>query len=296
MQRLDTILNMETIEYKGTKTFSGRRFMTLLKSDFKINGSHYLKLAFAAVGCFVAISVLLSIGALSDINNLIINNPQLLDSSITEQLIDGKRTSFGITIIVCCLIIGNILFTVFGSLTFSNLANKRERITAFMVPSSLCEKFALRALVYFGFGLITIIVGMLIAALIAQLSFGAYSNLTWIQTFFDEGYSWQVVWILTLVTLIGNAIYTLGSSLWPRLSWIKTWIVLNIVQWGFGIMLISGLFSSQDWIYTLLRYLENNDSLTYVFITFEGLLIALCWIGAWFRYRSTQIVQLFMKK
>lgn len=294
-QRLETIFDMDSLEYKSTKTFSGRRFMTLLKSDFKINGSHYLKLAFAAVGCFVVVSVLISIIAISDINNVISHNPQLLDSSLIEQLIDSKRYSFGVAIMVCCLIIGSTLLTVFGSLTFSNLANKRGRITAFMLPASRCEKFALQALVYIGFGLILIIVGVLIAALIAQLSFGAYSNLTWIRTFFDEKYAWQAAWIMTLTILLGNAIYTFGSSLWPRLSWIKTWILLNIVQWGFGIILISGVLSNQDWIYMLLRFLEENDIITSVFITLECLLIALCWIGAWFRYRSTQIVQLFMK-
>lgn len=286
---------METLEHKETKAFSVKRFFTLLKSDFKINGSHYLKLAFAAVGCFVAVSVLICIAAINDINSFISSNPQLSES-LMENVLDTKRNTYGTNLMALCMIIAAILLTVFGSLTFSTLSNKRERISSFMFPASRCEKFTLRALVYFVFGTITIIAGIMLAALIAHLSFKAYSDLSWVSDFLDEDFAWSAVWIMILAVVFGNALYTLGSSLWPRLSWIKTWILLNIVEWVFGILLMVGVFSDQNWAYQIGKYLVDNEILPYVIIVTECILIAACWIGAWMRFRSTQIVQLFMKK
>lgn len=292
--------DMETLEYNDNKAFSGRRFMTLLKSDFKVNGNHYMKLAFAAIGCFVAVSVLVSIMAINDINNVykcIDNYPGTVDLSGQERILDGQRATYGTALMFLCLVIASIMLTIFGSLTFSNLANKRERITAFMIPASRSEKFALRALIYFFFGIITIIVGTLVAALIAQLSFNAYNDYSQVVDFFRQDFAWPLTWIMLLALLFGGALYTLGSSMWPKLSWLKTWILVNVVEWIFGILLMAGVFSDHNWIYLLERYLDKNEYLFYyMIIVSECLLIAACWIGSWFRYRSTQIVQLFMKK
>lgn len=280
----------------ASSAFSGKRFFTLLKSDFRINGSHYMKLAFAAVGCFVALSVLVCIAAINDINSFNSLNPDLTES-VRESISNTKRGTYGATFTIWSLVIASILLTVFGSLTFSNLANKRARISAFMIPASRFEKFALRALVYFFFGLITIIVGIIIGAIIAQISFKAFPDISPTLRFFDEDFAWLLTGILFLGFLLGNAIYTLGSSLWPKLSWIKTWILLNVVEWIFGILLMIGLFSDQNLAYQLGLWLDENGSVPfYIFISVEALLIVACWVGAWFRYRSTQIVQLFMKK
>lgn len=290
--------DMETIEYNDNKAFSGRRFMTLLKSDFKVNGNHYMKLAFAAIGCFVAVSVLVCIMAINDINHTsnCISNTSHFEGSL-EGPLDTLRATYGTALMFLCFAITSILLTVFGSLTFSNLANKRERITAFMIPASRSEKFALRALIYFFFGIIIIIVGVMVAALIAQLSFKAYNDCSQIFRFFREDFAWPLTWIMLLALLFGGALYTLGSSMWPKLSWLKTWILVNVVEWIFGILLMAGVFSDQNWIYQLERYLDKNEYLFYyMIIVSECLLIAACWIGSWFRYRSTQIVQLFMKK
>lgn len=289
--------DMETLEYNDNKAFSGRRFMTLLKSDFKVNGNHYMKLAFAAIGCFVAVSVLVCIMAINDINHTsnCISNTSHFEGSL-EGPLDSLRATYGTALVFLCFAITSILLTVFGSLTFSNLANKRERITAFMIPASRSEKFALRALIYFFFGIITIIVGTLVATLIAQLSFNAYNDCSQVVDFFRQDFAGPLTLLMVLALIFGNSLYTLGSSLWPKLSWLKTWILVNVVEWIFGILLMAGVFSDQNWAYQLGRYLGESESLTYIIIVSECLLIAACWIGSWFRYRSTQIVQLFMKK
>lgn len=289
---------MENLKYQdATSAFSGKRFLTLLKSDFRINGSHYMKLAFAAVGCFVALSVLVCIAAINDINSFNSLNPDLTES-VRESILNTRRASYGGSLLIWCFVITSVLLTVFGSLTFSNLANKRERISAFMIPASRCEKFTLRALVYFFFGLITIIVGILVAALIAQVTFKAFPDLddSVITRFFHEDFAWKLTLIVGLGLIFGNALYTLGSSFWPRLSWLKTWIVVNVVEWILGILLMIGLFSGQNLAYQMGLWLGEKESVTYIFISVEALLIVACWVGAWFRYRSTQIVQLFMKK
>lgn len=283
---------METLEYNDNKAFSGRRFMTLLKSDFKVNGAHYIKLAMAAIGCFVGLAVLVCIPAIKELH-------ETAESPSISNLInpDATRNVYWSMILLWGFCIVSLGATVFGSLTFSNLGSKRGRITTLLVPASMPEKFALRTLVYFVFGLLTLVAGFMLAVLIAQLSFGGFGALwSGISTHIASKTDVLIIVFIGLMMFVSNAIYTLGSALWPRLSWLKTWIVITVLQWIVGIMLMVGLFNDQNFFRFLDSVFNNGSSTLSIFIAIECVLIVACWIGAWFRFRNTQIVQMFMKK
>ncbi len=61
---------METTTMKENKYFSSERFATLAKADLAVNKSNYLKMIIGGTGVFVAVSLLVSILALIDINSL----------------------------------------------------------------------------------------------------------------------------------------------------------------------------------------------------------------------------------
>ncbi|MDE5841136.1 MAG: hypothetical protein K2H49_09470, partial [Muribaculaceae bacterium] len=98
-----------------------------------------------------------------------------------------------------------------------------------------------------------------------------------------------------LLGLFGNSLYALGSSLWPRLSWLKTTIVVMAVQWIVAIFLMMGIFSNFNF-----EDFFNFDNGEYVFLWIVICILSIlnigCWLLAWLQFRNTQIIQRFMKK
>ena len=279
------------------KSFSWPRFRALMKSDFLINKGTYFKLAATVIGCFIALAILISIFAMNDINSFI----KLNDASMTylqlDKLINSRRYSYSSMLLVMCFWIVSIALTVFGSLTFSSLSSKKQRISTLMLPASLSEKYFLRMLIYFVGGLITLFIGLLFACLIAQLTFAG-------SAFFDILKDWNHIWdgesfyitmLGCIMVILGNAIYTLGSCLWPKLSWIKTWLVVMVIQWIGGLFIISGLFSGIDFAY-IVKFLDSGEVLFLIFASIMTIMIIASWYLAWLRFRNTQIIQRFMTK
>jgi hypothetical protein len=85
--------------------------------------------------------------------------------------------------------------------------------------------------------------------------------------------------------LSNHSFYTLGSSLWPRHSFFKTFIasialgmVLVIIIPSEQLILFSEAFKDCNWSILALIYIWA----------------AVCYLLSWLRFRSTQIVQRFM--
>ncbi|MDE6648653.1 MAG: hypothetical protein K2K45_01860 [Muribaculaceae bacterium] len=279
----------------GDKSFSLERFEMLAKSDFIINKGTYLKLLLTALGVFVALSVLISINAISDINEL----KKFTDLTDVNSLgmIKARQISYSSMYFGIGLWMMSIGLTVSGSLTFSSLSSKKQRITAFMEPVSLCEKFSLRMLVYLFGGIVALAIGFFIGYAVIQVSFGGGKVMMegihdFLSNVDESGY---IVAIFILLGLFGNSLYALGSSLWPRLSWLKTTIVIMAVQWIVAIFLMMGIFSNFNF-----EDFFNFDSGEYVFLWIVICILSIlnigCWLLAWLQFRNTQIIQRFMKK
>lgn len=287
---------MERIEQMDNKSFSSSRFWELVKADFTLNKSTYLKFIIAAVGCFVALSAMLSFNAVTEIKNL----SEL--SKFNNQFsgtVEEIKSSYGSMLFFFSLFVVALGLTIMGSLTFSNFSSKKQRISSLMLPASMQEKFLMRTLLYFVGGTLVLLLGLFVGIIIGQFTFGAGSViLNHCNEFFSSvGRSGYVVAIFTLLAFFQNALFALGSALWPKLSWVKTWVVLTIIQWIFGIILIFISALHINW-YEILRFLDDVDPECFCWsvISIEVILIAVCWIFAWLRFRNTQIVQRFMKK
>ena len=288
---------MEKIMQPVNKNFSWPRFKALMKSDFLINKGTYVKLAATVIGCFIALAILISILAMNDINSFIKLNASTMSDLNLEGLIKSRRYSYSSILLTLCLWVVSIALTIFGSLTFSSLGSKKQRISTFMLPASLSEKYVLRMLVYLVGGMVTLFIGCLIAVLIAQFTFAG-------SAFYDIFNDWNHIWdgesfyvtmLGSTAIILGEAIYTLGSSLWPKLSWIKTWLVVMVIQWVGGIFLISGLFSGIDFAY-LVKFFDSGEVLSWTLASIMAIATVVCWYLAWRRFRNTQIIQRFMTK
>lgn len=292
---------------QGSGAFSLERFFRLAKSDFIINKGTYLKLILATTGVFIALAVMISVNAVNYLNEMDMLSAMTerdFNTDIDHQLAGYTQMYCWIGLWIVCL-----GMTIFGSLTFSNLSDKRHRISTLMLPSSTSEKFMLRMMIYLFGGIVTLIIGYLVGILIMQITFGGFDimkegirgiveNIHQIGVKIGNRHLPGCIAALVIVFLLSYAsIYSLGSSLWPRLSWLKTWIVLTALQWIAAIVLITIVLSGLD-IEKFINF-DLADKVTayiYALIVTLTLINVICWVLAWLRFKNTQIIQRFMKR
>lgn len=276
-----------------TSSFSVDRFFLLTKADFLISRGYYIKLVIAVIGIFAAIAFLISLNAGISIHS----TPQPIEFAEQADAISSKQVTYGSTYAIISLWVISIGLTILGSLTFSNFSSKKSRIAALMVPASRVEKFILRLLTYLVGGAILLLIGFIIGAGICQLAFGAWMAIfNEIKDFFNIEFASFIAAYGILIALLGNSIYALGSSIWPKLSWIKTWAVLAVAQWIFSSIMMILFAQDLSWL-TFFRFCENNiNSIKWIGLIVLAILNIACWILSWWRYKNTQIIQRFMTK
>lgn len=286
---------MDTLAKIDNKSFSWERFSALLNADVAVNKSNYLKLIIGGMGVFVALSLLISILAIIDINSL--KQVSDLTGRVFEDVIKTKQESYGAAYLSISIWIFCIGITILGSLTFSNLSSKRTRITAFMIPASKVEKFLLRVLLYLVAGTAILLIGLFVGLGISQLAYnGGSIVLDDVISFFNEEFGGAMISACILMTLLCNSIYALGSAIWPKLSWIKTWVILMVIEWIGAIIMIFVSSANISW-YSFFTFWDGHISLLkWTGLSLLALLNIACWVFAWLRYRNTQIVQRFMTK
>lgn len=207
--------------------------------------------------------------------------------------------------ILFCII--SFALIIVGSLTFSSMSTKPKRIVAMMVPASKSEKFVSLLIIYNVMAPIAIILSALLVDVLTSLVFMHEPYfihfLGTLGDFFSsikrEDYGFEVM--LGIIAFVGGSLlcslatYTLGSALWPKKSFIKTFCVLFAFQMIIP-MIIPGNLSLRliEWIRDF--DFENINlhilawSVIAVYYAFAGFIY---WL-AWRRYRSTQVIQKFM--
>jgi len=283
---------MNEIAYNESKIFSFPRFYQLLKSDLRINKPLYLKIAVAILGCFITAAILISILAINDADSFIDKGFSIHDSVMQHTLYYYVASYFIIS----------LGLTILGSMTFISLSNKSGRISTFMMPASMLEKFALRFLIYFICGIILLIIGFWIGFLEIYITSPDKESILF---FSDVNVTteMQSKLIRTFCTLVGlpllfyNAVYTLGSSLWPKISWVKTWVIQQVLSMFVMFFVIFGMFRYASYIE---EWIENGmyygDTFFWCYVVILIVLSLGCWALAWWRFRTTQIVQRFMQR
>lgn len=272
----------------GSQTFSFSRFGQLLKSDLKINRRGYLKIVFTAIGCFLTVAILVSITAINAQHGLSDAAQAARSMSIQMQYVAYYQ--------VASFFMLSLGLTILGSLTFISMNSKEGRIMTIMMPASMLEKFMVRFLLYFVGGLVVLGIGYLVGIAEMLLTFADPDAVSLISNLTGDDHNvkstFELAAVVGLPLLLGNAFYALGSSVWPRTSWVKTWVLQQVI----GVLfLFMGAFGMFEFIPALLNALSSTDQSFGLYIALFLVLIAGCWVLAWFRFRNTQIVQRFMK-
>ena len=217
----------------------------------------------------------------------------------------SEYTGGGAFLWVLLSIVAGMSLIVACSLTFSSMSTKSKRIVAMMVPASKAEKFVSLLLIYNVIAPIAIIICALLADTLGSVIF---LHSPYFFAFFDEvseflqnnmksNDEWEI--LFALIAFIGApfvcsmATYTLGSALWPKKSFIKTFCALFAIQMLIPLVLPADLFLHLNcWLRSL--HWDNHHLIIWGGIVAFYLFAACIYLLAWLRYRSTQLVQKLM--
>ncbi len=187
-----------------------------------------------------------------------------------------------------------------GSRVFEYFSTKQKRIAQLMVPASRTEKFASQMLIYVGLGSVALIAATFLAGFIAALIIPLYEPnfiFTSNQPISDEELKLMIaVFIGALLFLFnGQAWYILGSSLWPRKAFFKTFVALMALQILLPLIFPLHLFDYfTSSMHTLYRT-NDSDITTYMFAADAGLFLFNIGLYAlaWWRISTTRLMQKF---
>lgn len=187
--------------------------------------------------------------------------------------------------------------TIMGSMTFNSMKSKKLRISAMMVPAAQSEKYWSMVLIYDILGnlyyLAVVILADFARAAVSH-SMNVWDSISFYSQFDSIGgfrelagapiSVWQVIFAMILFAFLTQAVYVLGSSLWPRNSFIITFCVI------FALQMVYALAFDLD---TIMHHIDSPSYSAYMLGTMA--LIAIFYGLAWWRFKSTQLIQLFMK-
>lgn len=163
-----------------------------------------------------------------------------------------------------------------GSYMFSSLRTKQSRIMSLMLPASMAEKYW----VYFTVYILAFFPIFLLGTVVADLAYyvTAGGGIIFQLFAFHGSYSiFQTDSVLLWTVLCYQAIFALGSALWPRLSFFKTFIAMFVLS-------ILALFFP-TLIYHILKPFDDCVAVL------EAIVVIACYSLAWVRFRHVQVIQ-----
>lgn len=195
-----------------------------------------------------------------------------------------------VTLLMSDAFIFSVFLTIFGSLTFSSMATKSQRISEMMVPASKSEKFLSLLIVYTVGGILLGLVSWFLSAVISAAVFGKvnilFENVSDFLSLVDMK-DLGAVLLIGSTPLLGQALYTLGSSLWPKKSFVKTFVALFLIEMMMTFLPFMGIFSRFK--FGLMGSFSGWWLVGALYVIIFGI-----YLLAWVRFRNTQLVQKFM--
>ncbi len=210
-----------------SQTFNWSRFVAALRKEVVENSR---TIAFSIIGMYALLTIFMILG------NVVNHTP-------TEQMIMMEaRVPYTVVLLTLSLVV-----CVMAAMAFKNLTTKAGRTSLFMSPSSSLEKFVVNVLIY-------VVATMVIFFACAQLAdltriavlkafetkdFAVPGPMNFLQVFSAmnwrigsglEDMTWLGAMTMFLDTLSKAALFFLGSVVWPRLSVLKTFVTMFVIQ------------------------------------------------------------------
>ena len=201
---------------------------------------------------------------------------------------------------------------IVASLAFRKLTSKTGRIEMLTSPSSMFEKYLVNTMIYvFGY-----IVAFFICAQLADLTRvivllpfkgehlmvpGPISFLNLIPDAAD-GFGFGTaapgnpgMWFainMGIGLLAGPGLFLLGSVLWPRLSWLKTFAAIYGIQTIFGITIMLVAMNIKDMEAVGYWVMNHLEQIMIAMTVLSVLMTILYWGLSWYLFKRKDVVSL----
>lgn len=261
--------------------FSWKRYCNFMRLYMSRSRKELLLKGGAAAGCMVLLIV-------------------LMYHNFSNEVYQATATSAVVAFIYMILV-----FSICGSLAFACMKKKSGRISTMMIPATRSEKFwGLLTINVFGVNLLLILTYFITDAICSLVE----GSTPWwcgdsMAKILNNPDAWTYVppVLIGLIGyfLIGQAVYVLGSAIWPKNSFIKTFAATYVLQVVLAmfvpVMALGDWFGNFIQSLSLLDWTESRILAT-MWVAAAAVyvvLILIYWL-AWRRYKSLQLVQRFI--
>jgi len=274
------------------QTFNWSRFGAAIRKELLEN--HRIIL-FSVIGIYGLLTLFMLFG------NLINHTPYEVEKELAQNNPQSIVNLFFIFFLV-----------VIASMAFSALNTKQGRTSMFMSPSSTLEKYLVNVLIY----IVAMFVIFFVCAQLADLT-----RIAFLKPFEDDGefvvpgpisylgilniadsnipsemqdfYFWS--WLSIILSVLSSvAIYFLGSVFWPRLSLLKTFGAIFVIQFVILILcaiFIPMLFEKQVFSHWFNGFVRSGN-LFRVLSLIEVILAVVAFALSWYLFKRKDVVSL----
>lgn len=257
-----------------TENFSWSRIWLLIKRDCIENRRNLLMTFGVMFGVMLMIGILVTKAS----------------DSVTNDVADPIMRA---TVLLPILLwISVIMMQIIGSLTFCDWTSKPKRIASMMTPAAQSEKFFSRLLVYVVGGNIALVLCLFLSDTLSALIFAvkpvylSFSRYTYL---IDDYSAFAFLTVtLLLCALYSQTSFVIGSAIWPRKSYLKTFVALLVLQILIPIILPFNLLG--DFVF---RFREITQPIAWTLVCLGYIILVALYYVAWAIYKRTQVIQRF---
>lgn len=226
-----------------------------------------------------------------------------LMSLLMSKIMRDDFQARGISLTFFYIFIAGLITNILGSLTFNSYSTKPKRISGMMLPAKKSEKFIAMNIIYIVFGNLLLLASFFISDISTAAMFNLQplpvSNGT-ISIFGLNNSEALLIWFGGIgYFLFMQAIYVLGSAIWPKMSFLKTFVALSVVQTILTILLPFAMIG--DWVNGLAEIVRNlaldeEDAIriAWTLVGFLYVFIAGVYYIAWIRFRNLAVAKRFL--
>ena len=186
-----------------------------------------------------------------------------------------------------------ITMALSASFAFEGMSSKRKKISFLMTPATTLEKYISQFIIYiFGTSIIFIIRFLIFSAIypgygIIQMIPSQYIVELLFDSNFYNTFADNPANLYLLITMFSTSLFFLGSTIWPRFSFVKTFGALSAIF--FSNLLLAMSILAKDPLFELIF----DDATTAITIVLLALAIAsiFCFTLAYYRLKESEIIQ-----
>lgn len=289
----------------SNQIFSASRFGQFIKQHLCENRRKLLLYSSLVLGLMLLVAIAMALGVLDDARRIRESLPEAFDSlgrdtwrsisktnvySLYSYEIYHRILLSRLTIIPICML------SIAGSLAFARCAGKEGRLREFMCPASQLEKYLSSFCIYILGTWAIVIISWAVArygvylAMDAITPYGAFYKpwpLSGNDSYWDGEHNFYSIMVLFVIFL--QSFFMLGSSVWPKNSFFKTFAVGFVLFVGglFGVAYVMHLFQQ-------ILDLHYGDPAPWVisatlYITVAWIMTVVNYVVAYFRYREMDL-------